>query len=111
MLIHEVTQRNTVGKEDSMINILIWLVLGAILGAVVAGIMVLAFKRPVRGTLLLNIGVGIVGAFIAGWFISPLLNIPVMEDQTFNVPAMIVALVGGLIFLAIANFARRGTVR
>ncbi|MBX3002005.1 MAG: GlsB/YeaQ/YmgE family stress response membrane protein [Caldilineaceae bacterium] len=88
-----------------------WLIIGALLGAIVAGILIFAFHKPVRATLLLNLGVGIAGAFIAGWLISPLLTIPVMDDQTFNLPATIVAVVGSLIFLAIANFARRGTVR
>jgi uncharacterized membrane protein YeaQ/YmgE (transglycosylase-associated protein family) len=94
-----------------MANILIWLVIGAILGAIVGGIMVLAFKRPARSALPLNIGVGIAGAFVAGWFISPLINIPVMADQAFNIPALIVSVLGSLIFLAIANFARRGKGR
>lgn len=94
-----------------MINIIVWLIAGAVVGAIVAAVMIFAFNRAVRGTLLLNIGVGVAGAFVAGWFISPLLNIPVMVDQTFNISAFIVAVVGSLVFLAIGNFARRGKVK
>jgi uncharacterized membrane protein YeaQ/YmgE (transglycosylase-associated protein family) len=90
-----------------MINIIVWLILGAILGVVAY----LIDKRRKRNVLLLMVGVGIFGAFIGGWFISPLLTIAVMEESQFNFSALIVALVVSVISLAIASFARRGTVR
>jgi uncharacterized membrane protein YeaQ/YmgE (transglycosylase-associated protein family) len=93
-----------------MINIIVWLILGAILGGIVSLIVKARGRARGRGGLLLNVGVGIAGAFVAGWFISPLLNIAVMTNDEFNFPALIVAAVGSLIFLAIVNFARRGKV-
>jgi uncharacterized membrane protein YeaQ/YmgE (transglycosylase-associated protein family) len=50
--------------------------------------------------------VGIVGAFIAGWFISPLLGIGTIND-TINIATMLVSLVGAIILIAIVHLVRR----
>ena len=52
-------------------NILIYLIIGALVGWVASRLM----GTDRQQGLLLNIVVGIVGAFVAGWLISPLLGI------------------------------------
>jgi uncharacterized membrane protein YeaQ/YmgE (transglycosylase-associated protein family) len=63
-----------------------------------------------QGTLL-NIVIGIVGAFLAGLVLTPLLGIETVKPGSFSVPALIVSLLGALIPLAVVNLFRRGTVR
>ena len=55
--------------------------------------------------------VGIIGAALAGWLVSPLLGIPTINQDTFSFGALVVSLIGAVILLAIVNLFRRGTVR
>ena len=90
-----------------MINFLIWLIVGGIIGWLASMIM----RTDAQQGLLLNIVVGIVGAFLAGWFLSPLFGISTINESNFSVPAMLVSLGGAVILLAIVNLFRRGRVR
>jgi uncharacterized membrane protein YeaQ/YmgE (transglycosylase-associated protein family) len=47
-----------------------------------------------------------VGAFLAGYFISPLLHIGTINDA-INVPTMLVTLLGAIIVIAIVHLLRR----
>ena len=64
-----------------------------------------------REGLLLNIIVGIVGAFLAGLVLTPLLGIPTINQGNFSVPALLVSLVGAIALLAIVSFFQRGRGR
>jgi len=59
-----------------------------------------------RSNLLINIVVAVLGAFLAGYFISPLLKIGTINDA-INLPTILVTLLGAVILLAIVNFFRR----
>ncbi|MBK8795195.1 GlsB/YeaQ/YmgE family stress response membrane protein [Caldilinea sp.] len=61
--------------------------------------------------ILLNVVVGIVGAFVAGFLLTPLLGIGTINQSNFSIPAMVVSLVGAIILLAIVNLFRRGRMR
>jgi len=80
-------------------NIIIYLVVAAVIGWVASIIM------KDRSSLLINILVAIVGAFIAGWFISPLLGIGTINDA-ITFPTMLVTLLGAIILIAIVRFFR-----
>jgi len=82
------------------LNILIYLVVAAVIGWVATSIM-----RD-RSNLLINIVVAVLGAFLAGYFISPLLKIGTINDA-INLPTILVTLLGAVILLAIVNFFRR----
>jgi len=81
-------------------NILIYLIAAAVIGWVASEIM------HDRSSLLINIVVAVVGAFLAGWFISPLLKIVTINDA-ITIPTMLVTLLGAVILLAIVRFIRR----
>ncbi|HLF88479.1 MAG TPA: GlsB/YeaQ/YmgE family stress response membrane protein [Anaerolineales bacterium] len=85
-------------------NILIYLIIGAFVGWVASRIM----GTDRQQGLLLNIVVGIVGAFVASWFISPLLGISTINQGNFSIPALLVSLGGAVILLAVINLFRRG---
>jgi uncharacterized membrane protein YeaQ/YmgE (transglycosylase-associated protein family) len=63
-----------------------------------------------QGTLL-NIIVGIIGAFLGGLLISPLLGVGTINQGDFSIGALLVSLLGAVILLAIVNLIRRGSTR
>ena len=59
-----------------------------------------------RASIFINIIVAIVGAFLAGWFISPLLKIGTINDA-ITFPTMLVTLLGAIILIGIVHLVRR----
>ena len=88
-------------------NFIIWLVVGGLIGWVASMIM----RTDGQQGIFLNIVVGIVGAFLGGWLISPLVGVPTINQNAFSVGALVVSLLGAVILLAIVNLFRRGTAR
>lgn len=82
-------------------NILIYLIAAAVIGWIATSIM------HDRSGLLINILVAIVGAFLAGWFLSPLFGIGTINDG-ITLPTMLVTLLGAIILIAIVRLFRRG---
>ncbi len=80
-------------------NIIIYLVVAAIIGWIATEIM------HDRSNLLINIIVAVAGAFLAGYFLSPLLHVGTI-NQAITVPTMLVTLLGAVILLAIVNLFR-----
>lgn len=90
-----------------MINFIVWLIVGAIIGWVASLIM----HTDGRQGTLIDIIVGIVGAFIAGLVLTPLFGISTINENNFSFPALLVSLLGAVILLAAVNLFRRGSVR
>ena len=86
-------------------NLIIWLVVGGLVGWAAS---VLMGTNAQQG-IFLNVAVGIVGALIAGWFISPLVGIPTINQNAFSAGALVVSLVGAVILLFIVKLARGGS--
>ena len=87
-------------------GLIIWLIVGGIVGWLASMIM----KTDGQQGILLNVVVGIVGAFIGGWLISPLVGMGTI-NQGFSIGSLVVSLIGAVILLAIVNLFRRGRVR
>ena len=81
-------------------NILIYLLAAAVIGWVATEIM------HKRSDLLTNIIVAVVGAFLAGYFISPLLHVGTINNA-INLSTILVTLLGSVILLAIVRMLRR----
>ena len=88
-------------------NFIIWLVVGGLIGWVASKIM----RTDAQQGILLNIVVGIVGAILGGWLISPLVGVGTINQSNFSLGSLLVSLVGAIILLAIVNLFRRGKVR
>ncbi|MCH7344735.1 GlsB/YeaQ/YmgE family stress response membrane protein [Pelomonas sp. CA6] len=88
-------------------NFIIWLVVGGLIGWVASILM----RTDGQQGLLLNVVVGIVGAMIAGAFVSPLVGVPTINQGVFSLGALLVSLVGAVLLLAVVNLFRRGSVR
>ena len=90
-----------------LLYIVLWLVVGGLVGWIASLIM----KTDASQGMFLNVIVGIVGAAIAGWVISPLVGLPSINDGSISIASVLVSLVGAVILLAIVNLIRRGSVR
>jgi uncharacterized membrane protein YeaQ/YmgE (transglycosylase-associated protein family) len=85
-----------------MVNILIYLLVAAVIGWVATQLM------HDHSNLLLNIVVAVLGAFLAGYFLSPFFKVGTINDA-ITIPTMLVTLLGAVILLAVVNlFQRRG---
>lgn len=85
-------------------NIVIWLVVGGLIGWAASVVM------RMRESMLLNVIVGIVGAVLGGWFLSPFVGVSTINQGNFNAPGLIVSFLGAVILLLIVNFVRRSTL-
>ena len=88
-------------------NFIIWLVIGGLIGWVASMIM----RTDAQQGVFLNVVVGIVGAMLGGWLISPLLGAGTINQNDFSLGGLFVSLLGAIVLLAIVNFFRRGSVR
>lgn len=77
-------------------NFIIYLIVGAVVGYIASRIM----NTNSQQGLLMDIVVGIVGAFLAGFVLSPLLGIGTINDA-ITLPTILVSLVGAVILLAL----------
>ncbi len=88
-------------------NIIVWLIVGGIIGWLASMLM----KTDGQQGLFLNVVVGIVGAMLGGWFLTPLLGAGTINQNNFSLPALLVSFLGAAILLAIVNLVRRGSLR
>jgi uncharacterized membrane protein YeaQ/YmgE (transglycosylase-associated protein family) len=84
-------------------NIIIYLIAGAIVGYIASRIM----RTNSQQGLLLDIVVGVVGAFVAGWFLSPIFGVGTINDAV-TLPTLLVTLGGAVLLLFVVNLFRRG---
>ena len=88
-----------------MLNLIVWLVIGGIIGWLASMLM----NHP-EGRIM-NIIVGIVGAFVGGLLVGPLFHTSTINQNNFSVLGLLVSFIGAVILLAIVNVIRRGSMR
>ncbi|NJD57846.1 MAG: GlsB/YeaQ/YmgE family stress response membrane protein [Anaerolineales bacterium] len=81
-------------------NIIIYLLVAAVIGWIATDLM------HDRSNLLINIVVAVIGAFVAGYLLSPIFKVGTI-NQAITIPTMIVTLLGAIILLAILRLFRR----
>jgi len=86
-------------------NLIIWLVVGGLIGWVASALM------NSGGGILLNVVVGIAGAFIGGWLLGPMVGAGTINSGDFSVRGLVVSLLGAVILLAVVTLLRRGRLR
>ena len=90
-----------------MINFIIWLIVGGIIGWLASMVM----RTDKQQGMILNVVVGIVGAFLGGVLIAPLIHRGTINQSDFSLPGLLVSFLGACILLAIVNFFSRGRAR
>ena len=90
-----------------MVNLILILIVGGLIGWIASIVM----RTNAQQGIFLNVAVGIVGALLAGFLLSPLFGTGNITSGNFSLPALLVSLLGAVILLAVVNLFRRGAVR
>jgi uncharacterized membrane protein YeaQ/YmgE (transglycosylase-associated protein family) len=88
-------------------NIIIWLVIGGLIGWLASIVM----RTNAQQGIFLNVAVGIVGALLGGWFLSPLVGASTINQGNFSAGGLFVSFLGAVVLLAVVNLVRRGAMR
>ena len=88
-------------------NLIIWLVVGGLVGWIASMIM----RTDAQQGVILNVVVGIISALLGGWLLAPMFGTGTINSNDFSLPGLVVSLLGAIILLAIVNLVRRGRVR
>jgi uncharacterized membrane protein YeaQ/YmgE (transglycosylase-associated protein family) len=88
-------------------NLVIMLIVGGILGWLASMVM----HTDGQQGIFLNVIVGVVGAVLAGYLLTPFLGGAPITTGAFDIKSLFVSFLGSLVLLAIINLVRRGAVR
>ena len=88
-------------------GIILWLVIGGVVGWLASIVM----RRDGSQGVILNVVVGIVGAVLGGWLLSPVLGAPTINSGVISIGSLLVSFPGAVILLAIVNLISRNRVR
>ena len=88
-------------------NFIIIIIVGGILGWLAS----LVMRTDAEQGIFLNIVVGIVGAVLAGFLLTPLIGGAPITSGAFDIRSLIVSFLGAIVLLGIVNLFRRGRVR
>ena len=85
-----------------MVHIVIWLVVGAVIGLVAGSLM----RGDDDQSVFVNVLVGVIGALVAGWVVAPYFGRHAGDPKVLDFGALSVALVGAIIALALLSVFR-----
>jgi uncharacterized membrane protein YeaQ/YmgE (transglycosylase-associated protein family) len=88
-------------------NFIMWLLVGGVLGWLAS----LVMRTDKQQGIILNVIVGIVGAMLGGWVLSPIFGAGTINQSDFSLAGLAVSFLGALVLLAIVNGLRMGTAR
>lgn len=88
-------------------GIIILLIVGGIVGWLASIIM----RTDGQQGIIMNVVVGIVGALVAGFLITPLIGGAPITSGAITIPSVLISLVGAIILLALVNLIFRGRLR
>jgi uncharacterized membrane protein YeaQ/YmgE (transglycosylase-associated protein family) len=93
-----------------MFNLIVWLIVGGLIGWVASIIM----RTNAQQGAIMNVVVGVIGAMLGGWLLSPLFGAATINRGDFSPMSLVVSLIGAVVLLAIVNLFRgrgRGRAR
>ncbi|WP_199555223.1 GlsB/YeaQ/YmgE family stress response membrane protein [Sandaracinobacteroides hominis] len=87
-----------------------WIII-LIVGGVLGWLASIVMRTDGQQGLIMNVIVGILGAVLAGWFLTPLLGGAPITSGAFDIRSLLVSFLGAVVLLGIVNLIRRGSVR
>ena len=87
------------------------LILILIVGGLIGWLASMVMRTDGQQGIFLNIVVGVVGAVLAGYVVTPLIGGAPITSGAFDVMSLLSSFIGAVILLAIVNLFRRGAVR
>lgn len=88
-------------------GILIILIVGGVLGWLASMVM----RTDGQQGIFLNVIVGIVGALLAGFLLTPFIGGAPITSGALDIHSLVSSFLGAVVLLAIVNLIRRGSVR
>ncbi|SOB79142.1 Uncharacterized membrane protein YeaQ/YmgE, transglycosylase-associated protein family [Sphingomonas guangdongensis] len=88
-------------------GLIVLLVVGGLIGWVASLIM----RTDGQQGIILNVVVGIIGALLAGFLLTPLIGGAPITSGEISIQSVLISLLGAVVLLAIINLFRRGAVR
>lgn len=88
-------------------SVLVWLVVGGLIGWIASILM----GTDGRQGLLLNVVVGIIGAFLGGWMFGGAFGTATINEGSLSVSAIVVSLLGAVVLIAALKLIRSATAR
>ncbi len=88
-------------------NLLAWLFVGGVIGWLAS----LVMRTDAGQGIVLNVVVGIVGALLGGWLLSPLVGAGTINEEDFSLLGLLVSFGGAIILLLVVNLLRIGRAR
>jgi uncharacterized membrane protein YeaQ/YmgE (transglycosylase-associated protein family) len=88
-------------------NLIIMLIVGGVIGWLASIVM----RTDGQQGLFLNIVVGVVGAILAGYLITPFLGGTPITSGALDIKSLFVSFLGSVVLLGTINLLRRGSVR
>lgn len=87
-----------------------WLII-LIVGGVLGWLASIVMRTDGQQGILLNVIVGIVGAILAGYIITPLIGGSPITSGRIDPMSLLSSFLGAVVLLAIVNLVRRGSPR
>lgn len=84
-------------------NIIIWLVVGGLIGWAASVLM----GTDTQQGLVLNVVVGVVGAFLGGWLLSGFVGSSTINQGNFSMASVVVSLIGAVVLIGLLKLVRR----
>jgi uncharacterized membrane protein YeaQ/YmgE (transglycosylase-associated protein family) len=81
-------------------NIVVWLIVGALVGWAASLVW-----YDLEG-IVVNVIVGVTGAFVAGWLLAPIVAVGMVDSSDFSLAGLTVSLLGAVALLALVNLVR-----
>lgn len=88
-------------------TVVTWLVVGAVIGWIASRVL----RTDTRQGVILNVVVGMVGAWFGGWLLSPLVGAGAMNHGSLGPPDLLVSFVGAVVLLILVNLVRKVTAQ
>jgi uncharacterized membrane protein YeaQ/YmgE (transglycosylase-associated protein family) len=88
-------------------GIILWLVIGGVIGWLASIVM----RTDGSQGIFLNIVVGIIGALLGGWLISPMVGAGTINSGDISLAGLFGSFLGAVVLLAIVNLITRKRVR
>ncbi|RYF73614.1 MAG: GlsB/YeaQ/YmgE family stress response membrane protein [Comamonadaceae bacterium] len=89
-------------------QIIIWIIVGAVIGWIASRIMRTDIQNT-KGGLWMNLVVGVVGSLIGVQVLAPMFGLRTVTGADFSAISIVASLAGAIILVAIVNFVRNGT--
>jgi uncharacterized membrane protein YeaQ/YmgE (transglycosylase-associated protein family) len=87
------------------------LLLILLVGGIIGWLASILMRTDAQQGIFLNIVVGVVGALVAGFIITPLIGGAPITSGAFDIMSLFASFLGAVVLLAIVNLFRRGSVR